>query len=54
MRLEDFNGAGGEDEGEEVLTRGQEWKVEKYHPAAAKRHWKIMRTVLPDGVWENW
>jgi len=54
MRLEDVKGAGGENGREEVLTRGQEWRVEKYHLEAARRHWRIMRTVLPDGVWENW
>jgi hypothetical protein len=54
MRREEIKGVGVENEGEEVLTRGQQWKVEKYHPDAAKRHWRVMRTVLPDGVWENW
>ncbi|KAF2843232.1 spermine/spermidine synthase family protein [Patellaria atrata CBS 101060] len=37
-----------------VLKRGGEGEVEKYHQASAVSHWHIMRTVLPDGVWENW
>jgi hypothetical protein len=39
---------------QEILKRGEEVKVEKYHNEAAIRHWRIMRTVLPDAVWENW
>jgi hypothetical protein len=37
-----------------LLTRGNEQIIEKYHEQAAVRHWGIMRTVLPDAVWENW
>jgi hypothetical protein len=37
-----------------LLTRGNEQIIEKYHQQAAVRHWGIMRTVLPDAVWENW
>jgi hypothetical protein len=37
-----------------VLRRGNEGIIEKYHRQAALRHWGIMRTVLPDAVWENW
>ena len=40
--------------GGEVLKRGGEAELEKYHRDAAKHHWKIMRTVLPDAIWENW
>ncbi|RDI87014.1 putative oxalate decarboxylase [Venturia inaequalis] len=39
---------------QEILKRGEEAKIEKYHKEAAIRHWKIMRTVLPDAIWENW
>ena len=53
MRLSDVSGAGLV-KADEVLKKGSEWKVEKFHPEAAKRHWAIMRTVLPAGVWENW
>jgi hypothetical protein len=46
----------GEDNGEEgqILKRGDEGIIEKYHREAAVRHWGIMRTVLPDAIWENW
>jgi hypothetical protein len=37
-----------------VLRRGQEERLEKYHPMSAAGHWRIMRTVLPDAVWEQW
>ena len=53
MNLGDVSGGGTVKE-DEVLTKGSERKVEKFHPEAAKRHWAIMRTVLPAGVWENW
>jgi len=39
---------------EEVLRRGNESMVEKYHRQAATHHWAIMRTVMPDIVWEMW
>lgn len=39
---------------QEILKRGDEAKIEKYHKEAAIRHWRIMRTVLPDAIWENW
>jgi hypothetical protein len=38
----------------DVLKRGEEGEVQKYHQEAALRHWKVMRKVFPDGVWENW
>jgi len=53
MNLGDVSGGGMVKEGE-VLAKGMERKVERFHPEAAKRHWAIMRTVLPAGVWENW
>ncbi|KAF2398087.1 S-adenosyl-L-methionine-dependent methyltransferase [Trichodelitschia bisporula] len=37
-----------------ILHRGGEQVIEKWHREAAGRHWRIMRTVLPDAVWENW
>lgn len=42
------------DGGEGILRKGNEQIIEKYHRQAASRHWRIMRTVLPDAVWENW
>lgn len=53
MKLDDVTGSGKVGDGE-VLRKGEEWKIEKFHPEAAKKHWAIMRTVLPDGVWEQW
>ncbi|ETN40729.1 uncharacterized protein HMPREF1541_05009 [Cyphellophora europaea CBS 101466] len=38
----------------EVLTAKNAAKLEKYQTRSAIGHWKVMRTVLPDGVWENW
>jgi hypothetical protein len=28
--------------------------LERFHEEGAVSHWRIMRTVLPDGVWEMW
>jgi hypothetical protein len=39
---------------EEILQRGNESIVEEYHSEAAIRHWEIMRTVMPAGIWELW
>jgi hypothetical protein len=44
----------GEGGGEQILKKGEEWRVEKFHQQAARAHWGIMRTVLPDEIWENW
>lgn len=37
-----------------VLKRGQTRQLESWHRRSAVGHWRIMRTVLPDVVWENW
>ncbi len=37
-----------------VLKRGQTRHLERWHRRSAVGHWRIMRTVLPDVVWENW
>lgn len=37
-----------------ILHKGQEQKLEKYHPESAAKHWEIMRTVMPAAVWELW
>ena len=29
-------------------------ELDKFHKESAVGHWKVMRTVLPDGVWEMW
>lgn len=42
-------------EGEvQTLRRNDTSILEKFHEQSALGHWEIMRTVLPDMVWENW
>jgi len=38
----------------ETLRRNNTEVLEKFHETSAVGHWEIMRTVLPDIVWENW
>lgn len=45
---------GGEPEGLEILKRGSTKKIQAFHKDSAVGHWGIMRTVLPDSLWENW
>ncbi len=37
-----------------VLRKGKSNELTKYQMQGALRHWQIMRTVLPDVVWELW
>ena len=37
-----------------MVRRGQMKLLEAYQRGSALGHWRIMRTVLPDFVWENW
>jgi len=37
-----------------VLKKGQTRELRRWQTKSAIGHWKLMRTVLPDGVWENW
>lgn len=37
-----------------VLRRGGERKLAEWQRRSAMGHWRIMREVLPDGVWVNW
>lgn len=37
-----------------VLKRGHTRELERWHRRGTVAHWRIMRTVLPDVVWENW
>ncbi|KAF4124358.1 Spermidine synthase [Geosmithia morbida] len=41
-------------EGAGILRRGETEKIAKWNTASAIGHWAIMRTVLPDQVWELW
>ncbi|KAF2265115.1 S-adenosyl-L-methionine-dependent methyltransferase [Lojkania enalia] len=42
------------EQGGKVMKRGDVGELEKWHNQGAVSHWKIMRTVLPDAVWEMW
>lgn len=37
-----------------VLRSGKTAHLEKWHAKSALGHWHVMRTVLPDAIWENW
>lgn len=37
-----------------VLRSGKTKELETWQAQSAIGHWKVMRTVLPDAVWENW
>lgn len=44
----------GEENGASVMRRKDVGELEKWHERGAVSHWRIMRTVLPDKVWEMW
>ena len=37
-----------------ILRKGHTKVLGNYQQSSAVGHWRIMRTVLPDVVWENW
>lgn len=39
---------------EQILTKKTKGTLERWHRDSAVGHWHIMRTVLPDVVWESW
>jgi hypothetical protein len=41
-------------QGGREMTRKDVGELEKFHEEGAVSHWRIMRTVLPDAVWEMW
>ncbi|KAK4242738.1 polyamine aminopropyltransferase [Achaetomium macrosporum] len=41
-------------EGEGILRRNETERLVKWHQMSALGHWTIMRTVLPEAVWEAW
>ncbi|KAF4945469.1 hypothetical protein FGADI_11971 [Fusarium gaditjirri] len=43
-----------EDEATDVLNKNETGKVTKWHQDSAAGHWKIMRSVLPGTIWEQW
>ena len=40
--------------GKQILKVGDVGVLGAYHNQNAIGHWKLMRTVLPASVWENW
>ncbi|KAF1931669.1 uncharacterized protein M421DRAFT_417432 [Didymella exigua CBS 183.55] len=42
------------EKGAPVMGRADVGELEVYHEEGAVSHWKIMRSVLPAGVWEIW
>jgi len=51
MSVEEFKKRG---MGGSVLRKGKTGVLERGQRASAVGHWRIMRRVLPRGVWENW
>ncbi len=44
-----------EEQGDEsVLSRNETGRLTKWQRESAVGHWRVMRTVLPDEVWEKW
>jgi hypothetical protein len=42
------------EDGGRMMGKADVGELERYHKEGAVSHWKIMRTVLPEGVWEMW
>lgn len=49
-----FDSSTNDKERMKILTRGHTKEIEKYQKEGAVDHWRLMRTVLPDAIWENW
>jgi hypothetical protein len=52
VRDSDFLVGGEEAEG--ILRRNETERLVKWHEMSAAGHWTVMRTVLPEAVWEAW
>ncbi|KAK3900651.1 polyamine aminopropyltransferase [Staphylotrichum tortipilum] len=52
VKEEDF--VGGEEAEGVVLKKNETERLVKWHDMSAMGHWTIMRTVLPEVVWEAW
>lgn len=37
-----------------ILHTGKTFEVDRWHNIAARKHWEVMRTVIPPQVWELW
>jgi hypothetical protein len=44
----------GKEDGGRVMGKADVGELERFHREGAVSHWRIMRTVLPGGVWEMW
>jgi hypothetical protein len=42
------------EDGGRMMGKADVGELERYHKEGAVSHWRIMRTVLPEGVWEMW
>jgi hypothetical protein len=42
------------EKGAQVMGKADVGELEKWHKEGAVSHWRIMRGVIPDGVWELW
>jgi hypothetical protein len=42
------------EEGVGILRGNETERLAKWHETSALGHWTVMRTVLPDAVWEAW
>ena len=50
-----FAGRTGDGDGKvKILRKGKTQALEVWQRESAVGHWGIMRTVLPDVIWENW
>lgn len=49
-----FKSENGDTDPPEILRRGNTKILEAFQNDGALGHWSVMRTVLPDAIWENW
>lgn len=40
--------------GRHVLRNAELGRMKKFQDRSALAHWRIMRQVVPDKIWENW
>lgn len=54
IRWDYFKSENGDATPPEILRRGHTKTLEAFQNDGALGHWSVMRTVLPDAIWENW
>lgn len=60
VRDEDFAAVDDDDDADAgagaaaILRRNETERLAKWHETSALGHWRVMRTVLPDAVWQAW